>query len=237
MSVSQREHVLGPKRKDKAMLFCDFLYSLHKSHQMPLSQLALPLLPEAIWANGRLTSSCASEAIITSFAARCTTLISWIIIAPCLSSDHYVIPSSLLLVVVQSCSNSYKRHILNDELLVVETQLHLGLSWNRIYSFANQWGYTMNYKSYILKRYSRSFSWITVSAWYPNTTMHPYPFYWYQWPGQNMPFLSIGKKLSIITCTFMSTNNLSEQLATQHELRFTLAKSSEETLLLLHSET
>jgi len=31
----------------------------------------------------------------------------------------------------------------------------VGLAWNRIYSVTNQWVYTTNYKSYILKKYSQ----------------------------------------------------------------------------------
>ena len=38
------------------------------------------------------------------------------------------------------------------DLLVIETQLHIGLAWNRINSSANQWVHTMNYKSYILEK-------------------------------------------------------------------------------------
>jgi len=41
--------------------------------------------------------------------------------------------------------------------IVVETESHVGLAWYRVYSFANQWVHTMNYKSYILKKGSRRF--------------------------------------------------------------------------------
>jgi len=40
---------------------------------------------------------------------------------------------------------------------VVETDSHVGLAWNRVYSFANQWVYTMNYKSYIWMKDCRRF--------------------------------------------------------------------------------
>jgi len=36
-------------------------------------------------------------------------------------------------------------------------QLHIGLTWNKVYSFANQWVDMPNYKTYILKKYSRRF--------------------------------------------------------------------------------
>jgi len=41
--------------------------------------------------------------------------------------------------------------------IVVETESHVGLAWNSLYSFANQWVHAMNYKSYILKKGSRRF--------------------------------------------------------------------------------
>ena len=55
---------------------------------------------------------------------------------------------------------------------VAETQLHVGLTWNKVYSVANQWVDTTNYKSYILKNIpetSQKIHQITVSAWFPNT--------------------------------------------------------------------
>ena len=42
-------------------------------------------------------------------------------------------------------------------IFVAETRSHIGLTWNKAYSVANQWVYLMNYKTYILKRYSRRF--------------------------------------------------------------------------------
>ena len=43
------------------------------------------------------------------------------------------------------------------EAFVAETQSHVGLTWDKAHSVANQWVYLMNYKTYILKRYSRKF--------------------------------------------------------------------------------
>jgi len=40
---------------------------------------------------------------------------------------------------------------------VAETQLQVGLTWNKAYSIANQWVYLMNYKTYILNKNSRKF--------------------------------------------------------------------------------
>jgi len=45
----------------------------------------------------------------------------------------------------------------SKEYHVAETQSHVGLTWNKVYSFANQLVDTMNYKTYILKKYSRRF--------------------------------------------------------------------------------
>ena len=40
---------------------------------------------------------------------------------------------------------------------VTETQLHISLTWNKMYSVANQWVTIINYKYYILKKKSRRF--------------------------------------------------------------------------------
>jgi len=64
--------------------------------------------------------------------------------------------------------NAWKRHSLitdSDDAwwgqqtgtIVVETESHVGLAWDRVYSFANQWVHAMNYKSCILKKGSRRF--------------------------------------------------------------------------------
>ena len=43
------------------------------------------------------------------------------------------------------------------QFVVAKTQSQVGLTWNKAYSIVNQWVYLMNYKTYILKRYSRNF--------------------------------------------------------------------------------
>ena len=55
---------------------------------------------------------------------------------------------------------------------VTETQLHVGLTWNKAYSVANQWVDTINYKLIYWRNIpenSWKFSWVTVSAWFPNS--------------------------------------------------------------------
>jgi len=62
----------------------------------------------------------------------------------------------------------------SPEKIVAETQSHVGLTWNKVYSVANKWVDTTNYKSYILKNIpesSQNFHWITTSAWFPNKNL------------------------------------------------------------------
>jgi len=56
-------------------------------------------------------------------------------------------------------------------ILVTETQLHVGLTWNKMYSIANQWVDITDLYTKNVPEGSQKFSQITVSAWFPNNSL------------------------------------------------------------------